>query len=881
MTDAERFRELDRLFQEVCDLPEAERAARLVELAPGDEALRSEVLALLRAEQGGVSVTPEAFQSSIAAVLAGTAETPETIGSYRIIRTLGQGGMGIVYEAQQQSPQRSVAIKLLRPGLATPELIRRFEFEAEALGRLQHPSIAHIYEAGVLETSAGPRPYFAMELVRGQPLNAWARTSGATVREKLELFIEIAEAVQHAHSQGVIHRDLKPANILVTEEGTPKVLDFGVARAAGPGETWLETLQTEPGQIVGTLAYMSPEQVTGKSEHVDTRSDVYGLGVVLYELLSARLPSSVEGLGLVEAAQVIQSRAAPRLSAHDTRFRGDLETIAAKALAKEKSQRYQTAAALADDVRRHLAGDTISARPPSVVYQLSRFARRNRLLVGVTAALVLAVIVGIVGTSVGLGRAVRQTALAKEHLAESERQERIARAVTEFLNNDVLAAVVPGAGGLEVTVREALDTAAEKLETKFAEEPETLAAITNNIGNVYYALGEYEKAGPMIERAVELFTRTLGPDHELSRLAEHDLGMFLRDVGDYERADSILTAILERNERELGVSDPKTLSAMGSLANLAYNKGEYDRALELLDRFDEARTGVLADDDGVVLVATMNRAMVEMELGDAASAEAAYRRVYEARLRKEGPDSASTLIAAHNLATSLEALERYEEAEPIYQAVYEAEVRTAGADGPDVLVTAHNLAFLRANMGRPEEAEPLMRDTLERCVRVYGPAHPGTLTCARSLATILNDLHRYEEALAVMAERYDVARREGATDSPPYFDVATVYGITLSNLGRHEEALPLLEEGLAGKRAMLPEGHASIGRSVVSIGRTLLRAGRAEEAWPKLLEAYGIAQASGDAEWAREISGTLAEAAQARGDEAEAAIWRERQGSEQ
>jgi serine/threonine protein kinase len=316
-------------------------------------------------------------------------EPGTTIGRYRIVRLIGDGGMGAVYEAEQESPRRTVALKLVKPEFTSLELLRRFEQESRALGRLQHPGIAQIYEAGAADTGHGPQPYFAMEFIHGKSLREYAGQHHLSARDRLELLARVCDAVHHAHQRGLIHRDLKPDNILVDESGQPKVLDFGVARVTdGDMQT---TLWTGIGQLVGTLAYMSPEQVLDHPLELDTRSDVYALGVVLYELLAKRMPYSI-GKTVLEAARAIREADPARLSSFDRSYRGDIETIAARALEKDKTLRYSSAAELAADIRRYLNDEPIVARPPSASYQLQKFARRNKALVtGIVAVLVVSV----------------------------------------------------------------------------------------------------------------------------------------------------------------------------------------------------------------------------------------------------------------------------------------------------------------------------------------------------------------------------------------------------------------------------------------------------------------------------------------------------------
>lgn len=338
------------------------------------------------------------------------APASERIGRYRLIRVLGEGGMGIVYAAEQDETRRTVALKLIRPDRMSPAAQRRFQREAQALGRLQHAGIAQIFEAGLAHTAFGERPYFAMELVEGESITSFAAARQLTVTQRLELLVEVCDAVQHAHEQQIVHRDLKPANVLVDARGRVKILDFGVARALDMNPTGT-TLQTDLGQLIGTLPYMSPEQVRGDANAVDRRSDVYSLGVLAYELLTARLPLPVRGKPLIEAARSIRDDEPATLSSLDSSLRGDVELIVAKCLAKEPDRRYQTAADLGLDLRRHLRGERPIARRPTVGYQLARFVRRHRVLVAATLAVLGAI-------SAGLVVSLRLYWLAEQRLAD-------------------------------------------------------------------------------------------------------------------------------------------------------------------------------------------------------------------------------------------------------------------------------------------------------------------------------------------------------------------------------------------------------------------------------------------------------------------------------
>ncbi|GAB4553604.1 MAG: hypothetical protein Tsb0013_16050 [Phycisphaerales bacterium] len=530
--DAERYERLGRAFDAALDAPAHLRDEAIARACAGDERLeRSVRLMLIReaaADHGpfadrNIDDSRRAIESAMSSEAAAH---PTTIGPYHVIRELGRGGMGVVYECDQAHPSRRVAVKVLRSGWAGRKLARRLEREAEILGRLHHPGIASVYDAGLAEAGGHKVPFVAMELVEGEPLDVFAARTGLDTRARLKLLERVAEAIDHAHRKGVIHRDLKPQNILVDATGSPKVLDFGVARVTD-ADIAVTTMHTEVGTLIGTLAYMAPEQARGDLGAVDTRSDVYALGAILYELLAGRPALDLERTSVPGAIRAITEDAPDRLSMHDRTLRGDVDTIVAKAIEKAPERRYQSAGEFASDIRRFLDNRQIVARPPSRAYALRKFVARNRALSGAIAAALLILILGTIGTSITALWALdeREAAIDAQQIAsfraaeaqraneQARREAEVALETSAFLES-VIRGHTAGANALQsgVTLAEVLKSASASIGDRFEGRPAVEASIRNALGRAFEAMLDGESAGPEFCRCYELSKEAFGPD---------------------------------------------------------------------------------------------------------------------------------------------------------------------------------------------------------------------------------------------------------------------------------------------------------------------------------------------------------------------------------
>ena len=804
---------------------------------------------------------------------------PQTLGRYRVLRLIGEGGMGSVYQAEQDHPRRIVALKVIKPGLANKEVLRRFELESHALGRLQHPGIAQIHEAGTAETDAGTQPYFAMEFIVGKPLTRYAADHQLGTRRRLELVARICDAVQHAHERGLIHRDLKPGNILVDPSGQPKILDFGVARLTDSDAH--ATRQTDVGQLVGTLAYMSPEQVLADPLELDTRSDVYALGVIFYELLAGRLPYTI-GARLHEAVQVIREEDPARLSSISKTYRGDIETIAAKALEKDKTRRYASAAAFADDIRRYLADQPITARSPSATYQLRKFARRHKALVGGVAAVFVVLVAGIVASTWQAIRASRaeRNALAAERQVAQERdevtrernraleaqaqaqQERnqalaekqradteaaVSQAVTEFLQKDVLAQASAREQSRpdtppdpELKVRTALDRAAERIGGKFTAQPLVEASIRHTIGGAYRDLGLYPQARQHMERALNLRRSALGEEDPLTTESVGELAGLSTLEGKYPAAEALYLKALDGLRRAHGDEHPDVLTGMSNLALLYQYQGRYAQAVSLIRKVLDTQRRVLGPENAGTLTTTLMLGRAYMLGGKYADSEATFIKLLEVQRRVLGGDHPERLATMADLAQVYDRTGKPAESESLYVKALDAHRRVLGPQHPDTLVVTNSLAILLKNLRKFAEAEPLYLEVLAARQQLLGDEHPDTLSSMNNLGALYVAQNRFADAEPLLKKTLEARKRRLPADHPNTLNTMANLGQMYFRQGKYREAEPLYTEILAVRKRVLGPEHPETLFMMNNLAVLLSQSGKISEAEALYVELLGI-----------------------------------------
>jgi non-specific serine/threonine protein kinase/serine/threonine-protein kinase len=837
----------------------SERARYLAEVCGEGGALRAEVESLLRAfAAAGQFLEPAETTAPYDEETVITEGPGTVIGPYKLLEQIGEGGMGVVFAAEQTAPiRRKVALKIIKPGMDTRRVIARFEAERQALALMDHPNIAKVLDAGATVTG---RPYFVMELIKGIPLTEYCDAVQLTPRARLELLVPVCQAIQHAHQKGIIHRDIKPSNVLVAlydGQPVPRVIDFGVAKAVDQRLTD-HTLFTEHGAIIGTLEYMSPEQAENSAVDVDTRSDIYALGILLYELLTGTTPldrQQVRQADFSEVLRRIREEDAPKLSARLSKtdkliwlaarrgteplklarlMRGELDWIAMKALEKNRNRRYATANDLAHDLQRYLAGEAVEAGPPTTAYRVRKYVHKHR------RALVLAALLGsvlIVATTVSTWEAVRAT----REGARARRSETEARMILDFFRTKVLAAPRPqgqkGGLGQDVTLRGAIDAAEPKIAAEFAAQPSVEASIRDTLGTTYLYLGAPESAIAQHLRALALRTRLLGSDHSDTHTSANNLAVAYQEAGRFREALSLYERELNSSAVKLGPDDRETLSRKNNLAVAYRRAGRFAEAIALLEGVLRARTQKLGPDHPDTQTSMNNLAAAYQGAGRVKDALPLFERGVEQCRSTLGPGHPETLKMMSNLAGAYLNLRHYDEALALYQKTLDLRRVRLGPDHPDTLTTLNSLAAAKQAVGRGAEAIPLFEEVVALRKTKLGPGHPDTLRSMNNLGVALQGAGRNAEAAALFAEVLALRNETLGANHPDTIKSMNSLAFMYMNLAQWDKAVDLLRDSLKQQEAAGTDDWRRL-LTTSQLGASLAGLKRFAEAEPLLIGAY-------------------------------------------
>ena len=839
MSERDLHRRASAVFLEVRDLSRTERERRLLMLEVEDDQLHREVRSLLKHDHtispredaivGGPGAptldrSSRPAHSSIVNRQSSIPDMPERIGPYRVIERIGRGGSGYVLLAEQDEPvRRRVAIKIVPHAALDPDFAARFEVERRALERTDHPNIARILDAG---RTVDGLPYLVMDFIEGAPITEHCRSNGLGLRQRIELMLDVADAVQHAHQRGVIHRDLKPANILVSQQAQadglkpvcrPRVLDFGIAKPIP--EMWgASDSPPTAGVPLGTPAYMAPEQTGGsaRSLAIDTRTDVYALGAVLYELACGRPPNEITDGDPLETLRRIRDSTPPPAASHvrqrSSEFAGDnaarallvdLDCVLAKALEKDPARRYATVAAFASDLRRLLAGEAIEARPPTFGYRAARFAQRNRVLVASMAIVLLATVLGVTGLVLGLVEARTQRL---EALNQTDAQ----REINRFLTDDLLAAASPeeAGAGVGITALDLLNRAGARVDERFPTRPTIAASIHHTLGVAYGALGEFDTASTHLKRALELRTAAIGPNAPDTLRTEIATASLLARRQQLNEAEKALVAAVARARLILGSGDPALYAALNDLGVVYSGQDRGEQAVATLQEALQGRMRVLGPQDPQVLVTMSNLAdgydrigqperMLEMELQALSLAE-----------KLADPPRMMLLELNNNVGASYQDLNDNDKARPYLEKAASLALGFLGEEHPATLSIEANLAGLEAESGNTQKALDLLSNVIAIRTRLLGPDAHDTFTARYAYWNASWHGRRYDGA----AEGYksllsDLVRALG-DDHWLATQTRAALALALLDAGRAEEALPYAEKAVGQFTALYGPEHA-------------------------------------------------------------------------
>ncbi len=826
----ERWQQICDAFADLVELPAVERAKALANLAERDADLVVEVRKLLDGDADPNSI----FEAGVLDEIAGqlTDDTlpaladgaiGSTIGPYRLDRVLGQGGMGVVYEASRTRGnfEQRVALKLIRRGLATAETTGRFRAERQILARLTHPNIAHLLDGGVTDDD---RPWFALELVEGQSILDHVEAKKLSIEGRIWLFLTVCDAVQFAHRNLVVHRDLKPNNVLVSEEGTVKLVDFGIAKLLDDAE---DPAMTRTGARVMTPAYASPEQIRG--EPATTAADIYALGALLYELITGRRPfgSDLSPRDLEEAILTKEperpstaSRKAGSARTSGLDPNSDLDNICLMALRKDPDRRYASVAQLADDVRRFLTGHPVHARPDSAAYRFRKFVQRNRASSFATAAAVVAV----------AGTVAFYTGRLGEQRDVAQLEARRSAEVVDFLTGLFQQASPSETLGQTVTVQELLERGASSVQRDLASDPDVQATMLGVIGKVYSSMGIDSRAVELLRPSYEHLrdTRT-PPDLELAQAAGQ-LGSALRNNSEFEEARTVLGDALDQYSALLPPTSDEVINAFNALALVDFEQGNYDEARPVLTAaLERAERSEVASFDLRMRI-TNNLARLEREAGNYDLAESLYRTVLAERRATEEPLSPNLLSSIANLAAFLISRGNFDEGIPMELEALAGREQVYGSDSPVLAVSLNNLASMYKQQGRPDLAEPHQRRALEIYETSLGPDHQLTAMSYNNLANILHDQGRLDEAIALHQVSLPLQRKlfgeDHARTAGAINNLAAVY----KDQGNLADAVPLYRQTLDIDLRSLGGEHPFVAQDMINIASALTALGEYAEA---------------------------------------------------
>ncbi|MEZ5291468.1 MAG: serine/threonine-protein kinase [Vicinamibacterales bacterium] len=840
--DPQRWADAQHLFEEALARPLDERRA-FVDDAAGDAELAALVHGLLAAdaeEQAGASIA-SVVRDAVEEVAAAPKGAPQRLGPYKLVKVLGEGGMGTVYLAERDDDEflQQVAVKIVR-GLLHPERVRQFRTERQILAWLEHPNIARLFDGG---TTADGTPYLVMEHVEGAPIDRYCDEAGLGVTGRLRLFLTVCDAVSHAHRSLIVHRDIKPSNIIVTADGIPKLLDFGIARLTQEGVT--EGGPAPPSRMM-TPFYASPEVVRG--EQVTTAADVYALGVLLYELLTGTRPLRFTTMTSEEVERVVchvdpnapsaatlepgegddapEARAARRRLTPATlarRLSGDLDAIIALALHKDPAERYASVEALAADIRMHLARRPVAARPPTWTYVGWRFVVRHRWGVAVAAVLGLMVSAAAVVFSV-------QAARLAEERDRTARERDTAQQVLDFLT-DLFEVSNPDAtpNGSTVTARELLDRGADRIDTELAGQPVVQGRLLGTIGTVYGALGAYTRSAALLERALELRRATLGPDAPETATAMGDLAEAYRELARFDEAEALHRDALNL-QRQNGAPPIAIATSLNNLGLTVNERGRHGEAEPLLREAIDIWRTTEGDDAEHVAVGLNNLAAVLRQQGRLADAVPLLEQAIDIRRRRGGSAHPGLALVLGHLGQVYNQQGELAKAEPLLVEALSIRQRVYGNDHPDTATARNNLASLLQDEGDLVRAESLYRAGLESLEKRLGKHHPDYAVQLNNLASLLEERGRYAEAERLYRESLAIRRASYGNEHAAVARVQHSLGRAQLALGRLPEAEANVREALAVRERALPPGHFEIGLGHALLGEILGVRGRQAEA---------------------------------------------------